>query len=306
MAVTSGTVTATTAAAWIPELWVDATLEAVEFSAVWQKRVSRQFEQFATVGNTFDVRRTPNLSVQTKSSGLSNTINWEVNTEQKHQITVSTVEYAAFMVEDPAKAQILGDTQGYYSKKIGYALTRGREVSLAALPASLSSHTAIGVLGDELTSDDYLLGYQDMITAGLMEDDLTADENFSIVLSPQAWVAALKVDVFTNRQYNTKGDAIQRASIGNIYSFPVYVSNLTKVNGAGHDCVMMHRGCFALVVQKEVSVVSSYIIESIGTGVLGWNLYGTSELTYPPEAVTTGNPGTYTAVDNRGVHLKTV
>lgn len=306
MAVTSGTQTATTAASWIPELWVDATLEAVEFSAVWQKRVSRQFEQFATVGNTFDVRRGANLTTQTKSTGLANTISWETTTEQKQQITVSTVEYAAFMIEDPAKAQIMGDFQGHYSNKIGYALTRGREVTLAALPASLASHTAIGVLANELTSDDYLAAYQDMITAGLMEDDLTADENFSVILSPQAWVAALKVDVFTNRQYNTKGDAIQRASIGNIYSFPVYVSNLTKSNGGGHDCVMMHRGCFALVVQKEVNVVSSYVIESIGTGVLGWNLYGTAELNYPPEAVTSGDPGTYTAVDNRGVHLKTV
>jgi hypothetical protein len=192
------------------------------------------------------------------------------------------------------------DLRAKYERKIGYALSRGREVALTALVASLSTNT-VGALGVELTSDDYLAAYQKLIEAGLMEDSLDAGEDFSIFLSPAAWIAALKVDVFTNRQYNTAGDAIQRARIGDIYGFPVFVSNLMTVNGAGHDCVMMHRDCFALIVQKEVPVRSMYKIDNLADAVVGWNIFGVAELNFPPE--TAGGGG---AVDNRGCNLPTV
>lgn len=216
------------------------------------------------------------------------------------QITVATHQYAAFLLEEVVQVQANQDLRPKYERKIGYALARGRDVALAALVASLSTNT-VGALGVELTSDDYLSGYQKLIEAGLLEDDLDAGEDFSIFLSPAAWIAALKVDVFTNRQYNTAGDAIQRARIGDIYGFPVFVSNLMTANGAGHDCLMMHRDCFALIVQKEVPVRSMYKIDNLADAVVGWNLFGVAELNFPPE--TAGGGG---AIDNRGVYLLTV
>lgn len=297
------TLTTTTHANYIPEIWAQEALEAVEFSAVFQKRVNRKYEAVARVGDTVHIPYRSNLNTQSKaySGGLADTINWQNVTENMQNITIQTVEYAAFLLEDVVAAQANQDIRQGYTRKIGYALTRGREVSLAALVDDLASGNDVGTLNVELTSDDYLTAYQNLLTAGLLEDNVDPGADFSVILSPQAWVAALKVDVFTNRQYNTAGDAIQRASIGNIYGTSTFVSNLTNSNSSGHDCVMMHRDAMALVVQKEVPVKSAYIIESLGDGVVGWNLYGVSTLAFPPETMGGG-----AATANRGSYLKTV
>jgi hypothetical protein len=295
----NATITTTTAAQFIPTLWSAGTLNAIEFAARLQKRVNTSYKSELKVGNTLTIPRVSNLSTQTKSSGVSSVVVFEAITETSQTITVSTHEYAAFLLEDIAKVQAKADIRSKYEKKIGYALARGREVTLFALAASLSQ--VVGTLGTELSSDDYLAGYQKLIEAGLLEDDMSPDDQFSIFLSPAAWIGALKVDVFTNRQYNTEGDAIQRAKIGNIYGMPVYTSNLVTASGAGHNNLMMHRDCFALIVQEEVPVRAQYKIDNLADAVVGWNVYGVAEMNYPPET-----PGGSSAVDNRGVLLRSV
>lgn len=297
MGISSATLTTTTHANFIPEEWSTEALMAVEFAAMFQKRVNRKYESVLKVGDTVNIPRQSNLSTQTKSSGLSNVVVWEAITENLQTISVATVEYAAFLVEDPAAVQMNQDVAAGYSKKIGYALSRGREVTLTALIASLSQ--TLGALGTPLTPDEYLSAHRLMLSAGIIPDNMSANDDFSLFLSPEEWVSALKVEEFTNRDYNSEGDAIQRARVGKIYSYPVFVSNLMTANGAGHDLALMHRDCFALVVQEEVPVRSDYIIESLGSGYVGWNLYGVAEMNFPPET-----PGGGSAVDNRGVYLK--
>lgn len=302
MAVSDASVTTTTAAAFIPELWSDGALEAVEFGATIQKRVNRSFESDLSFGDILDIGRISNLSTQSKSSGVSNTILFEAITQTKQQVTVATHEYAAFLIEGVVEVQANQDLRARWEKKIGYALARGRDVTLANVFQNFASNTAIGTYGVELSSDDYLSAYQNFLTAGLLEDDVTPDEDFSVFLSPAAYTAALKVDVFTNSRYNEAADAIQKATVGNIYGMPVYVSNLLRSPSAGqHDCVAMHRDAIILIVQKEVPVVSQYLIRNLADGVAGWNLYGDTRVQFPAEA-----PGSESLTDNRATLLKTV
>jgi len=205
------------------------------------------------------------------------------------------------LLEQVVNVQANQDLRQRYSKKIGYALARGRDVNLANLFPNLTTNV-VGTYGVELASDDYLNGWQLLAQAGLLEDSPDPGEDFSIFLSPAAYAAALKVDVFTNRLYNTEGDAIQRAHIGDIYGFPVYVSNLLNVPAANqHACAMFYRQSFGLIVQKDIPIASQYLIRNLADGVVGWNLYGDARVLFPPET-----PGGGTAVDSRGVLLKTV
>ena len=301
MAVTDAAITVNTAAAFIPEIWADGVLEAVEFASVIQKRVTREYEgEIRQLGDTVHIPRLSNLTTQTKAPGVTNPIAFEAISETEQIITVATHEYAAFLIEDVVQVQARVDLRARYERKIGYALARGREIALANLFGGLSQY--VGAWGVELTADDYLAAWQKLAEAGLLEASPDPGEDFSIILSPAAYAAALRTEVFANRQYNTQGDAIARARVGDIYGFPVFISNLLKVPAAGaHDCVAMHRSCFALAVQKEVGVRSQYLIRNLADGVVGWNLYGVAELNYPPET-----PGGGTAVDNRGVWLRTV
>jgi hypothetical protein len=216
-------------------------------------------------------------------------------------MTVSTQEYAAFLLEQVVEVQANQDLRNRYTRKIGYALARGRDVALAAQFGNLTTNV-VGTLGVELTPDDYLSAYQDLATAGLLEESPDPGEDFSIFLSPQAYVGLLKVDQFINSDYNANANAIQRAMIGKLYGLNVYMSNLLNAPAGGqHNCALFHRMCFGMVVQKEVPVASQYLIRNLADGVVGWNLYGTARVQFPPET-----PGGGSAVDNRGVLLRTV
>jgi hypothetical protein len=301
MAVTDAAITTTTHGVFIPEVWADGVLEAVEFAAIIQKRVTREYEgEIRQLGDTVHIRRLSNLTTQVKNAGINNPINFEAVSESEQVITIATHEYAAFLIENVVQVQADVDLRARYERKIGYALSRGREVALAALIPGLSQ--VVGTYGVELTPDDYLAGWQKLAEAGLLETSPDPGEDFSIILSPAAYAAALRTELFVNRQYNSEGDAIARARVGDIYGFPVFISNLLNSPGPGqHACVMMHRGCFALAVQKEIGVRSQYLIRHLADGVVGWNLYGVAELNYPPETPGGGSP-----VDNRGVLLRTV
>lgn len=293
-------ITTTTANVFIPDVWSDGVLEAVEFAAVIQDRVTRDYEGvISKMGDTVHVPRLSNLTTQTKAA--STQITFEAITETEQTIAINVHEYAAFLVENIVEVQNKYDTMQMYQKKIGYALARGREVHLAANRLSALSST-VGALGVELAAEDYLTAWQRLAEAGLLENNPDPTEDFSLFLSPAAYAVAMRTDVFINRQYNPEGNAIQKAHVGDLYGLGVYLSNLLTSPAPGqHRCVAMHRGAIALAVQEEIPVRADWLIRDLGDGVVGWNLYGDAILSYPPET-----PGGGVATDNRGVQLLTV
>lgn len=300
MAVVDASITTTTAVNFIPQIWSTEALTAVEFAASIQKRVYTDWQGEMSIGSTFNIPRISNLTIQSKASGVQNTINFEAIAEGVQQLTISTHQYAAFLIEQVAAVQVNQDLRQKYTKKIGYALARGRDVALATNISNISTNV-VGTLGVELTSDDYLRAWQLVAEAGLLENSPDASDDFSIFLSPAAYSAAMKVDVFTSLDYNKEADAITRAHIGDIYGFPVYLSNLLVASGGGHRCALFYRQAFGLVVQKDVPTASQYLIRNLADGVVGWGLYGNTIVSFPPETAGGG-----VATDNRAVLLNTV
>lgn len=74
MAVTDSSITTTTATNFIPQIWSTEALESVEFAAGIQKRVLTEWKDEMSVGSVFNIPRVSNLTTQSKSSGVSNTI----------------------------------------------------------------------------------------------------------------------------------------------------------------------------------------------------------------------------------------
>jgi hypothetical protein len=301
VAVVDASMTPTTHAAFIREAWADDALTAVEFAGMIQKKVTREYEgEIKRGGDTVHINRVSNLQTSQKATGIGNTISFEAITEGEQSLVIDTHEYAAFLIEEITSVQANTELRSKYSNKIGYALSRGREVKLANMFQSLSQ--SVGAYGVELTTDDLLAGWTKFAEAGLVEAAVAPGQEFAVFLSPAAYAGLLKIDVLTNRDYNPGADAIGRAYVGMLYGFPVYVSNLLRSPAANqHDGVMMHRAALALAVQQIVNVRSQWLIRNIGDGVVGWNIYGTVELNYPPET-----PGGGAALDNRGVLLKSL
>lgn len=297
----TGNITRTTAAKFIPQIWSTGVLEALEFAQVLQTRVTREYEgDIRKGGDTVHVPRLSNLTTGTKAAGTD--ISFETITETEQVLTIATHEYAAFKLESIVQVQSSYDLMSKYQKKIGYALSRGREVTLANLFQGLTQN--VGTYGTELLADDYNSAWLQLALTGLLESSPDPGADFSICLSPAAYAALLKTDLFVNADYNptNNGAAVDRAMVARVFGANVYMSNLLRVPSANqHDAAMFHRSCFALAVQNEVPVKAMYIIESLADAVVGHNIYGTSTLSYPPET-----PGGGSAVANRGVLLKTV
>lgn len=301
MAVTDASITASSAGVFIPELWRKGTLDAVEFGAIIQKRVNTDYKSDLTVGNTLHIPRLSNLSTQTKTSGIGNTISFESITETKQDITVSTHQYAAFLIENVAEVQTNQDLRAPYERKIGYALARGRDVSLAGLFGSIT-YASVGALGQELLFQDFLDMWTNWSKAGLLEESPDPGEDFSIILSSSAYANLMKIDQITNKDYAGTGDALTRATIGRFMGVPIYTSQLLASPAAGQvNAVAFRRDGFALIVQKEVPMKSQFLIRNIADGIVGWNLYGQAEVLFPPET-----PGGGTAVGNRNQLVKTL
>src|SRR3712207_5136000 len=125
----TGPITRTTADKFIGEVWSTGVLTAVEFATVIASRVTREYEgEIKKGGDTVHIPRLSNLTTGTKAAGTD--VNFENITETEQTLTISTHEYAAFKLESIVQVQSNYDLQAKYQKKIGYALARGREVTL--------------------------------------------------------------------------------------------------------------------------------------------------------------------------------
>ena len=309
MAVSDAMMQNTSGAAFVSELWSTGAIEAVQYASVFQNRVNRGYEKQLKVGDILNIPNMANLNTQDRQFGTpaitTDDIKFESITEATETITVNKHQYAAFLLDSVLQVQANQDLMKGYQQKIGYAIARGTEVNLAALVAGYSTNV-VGTLGVEMTIDDWLSVYQKLGERGLLEDSPTPGSDYSLILGPAAYTALLKIDEFINRQYKTDGDAMARARVGEILGMEVYRSNLVTSNGAGHDCVALHKSGMALIVQEEVPVISQYMIRYLSDGVVGWRLFGSTRVAFPPEATTSGGPSSYTAAEDRAVYVKTV
>lgn len=300
---TSTNITATTAANFIPELWAANTLDAVEFATMWAKLVCRDYEgDIKNYGDTVHIPHVSNYTAQTKSSGISNVVEFESMTHNRTDISVDTHKYAAFQVEKFAQRQALPGFVEKQTKKLGYALARAMDVSVAALPQNFSA-SIVGTYGVELTDNDYNSAWQKLAEAGVVEENAT-NGDVVIVLSAAAYAAALRTDRLVNRDYagEAGADALRRAKIGQILGSDVHMSNLCRAPSAGqHDCAWFHKDAMCLAAQQMPEVERDKIIEQLSEAVVVHTIYGVAELSRPVETA-----GSVSTTDNFGVLLRTV
>ena len=288
---TSYSQTTTTHAQWIPEVWASAAQKAVEFDQVLNSRCNHEYEgDLKNWGDLVNITTLSNLTAQTKSSGYTNTAQYDVITETVQQVQVTSHYYSAFLTEHPPEVQSKYSFD-QYTGTIGYALNRKMETDISALFASYSVYT--GTLGSEPTDDDILYCWQKLGEAGTPEGDR------SMFLTYASYAALLKMDKFINRQYVTTGSAVEKAKVGNIYGMDVYISNLLTSNGAGYDCAVQHKQQVISIQQLKPKVMRTWDPDFLGWKVTADILYKAAETDRPPETAGGG-----AVVDTWGVWLK--
>ena len=286
------TVTTTTAACHIPEIWSAETIDAVEGKVVLAGLVDRRFEKDLKVGDTVNVGYISNLTPASKTANTN--ISLEAVTEASEILTVDQHEYVAFGVENIVEVQSKTDLRAKYTKKAGYGLGSSMDELLAACAASFSHY--VGTLGVELTDDDLIRAWQ------YLEDFDMPEEDRFIYLKPAAYAGLMKLDKFMHADYvGGGGKGVRNAYVGKLYGANVHTSTLAYSASSG-QCAgwFCHKSGVALV-QQQIRTRSDYVIERDADVVLATNIFGYTEVLIPPKT-----EGGGTAVDYANVYLRTI
>lgn len=288
----ASTVTTTTAANHIPEIWDTETIDAVEGKVVLAGLVDRRFEKKLKVGDTVNVGYISNLTASALAANTNVTL--EAITEAVEIITVDTHEHVCFAVDNMVTVQAQTNMRKKYTEKIGYALGSSMDEILAALSPSFSQ--SVGTLGLELTNDELLRAWQ------YLEDFNMPSTDRFIYLKPAAYAGLLKLDKFIHADYvGDAGRGVREAYVGKIYGAEVYTSTLCNAP-AGGQCAgwFCHKSGMALI-QQQIKTRSDFVIDRNADMVLGTNIFGKSEILIPP-----ATEGGATAVDYANVYLKSI
>lgn len=304
MAVTDAEMTSNTHNEFLPTVWADDTRDAIEFEEVLSQLVDTHFESQLTVGRILTIPLRANLATQTKTEGVSSTITFQtqnfsgVAATNVQNITISTYQYAASLLNAVVATQSNYDERQRISHSMGYALMRGIEVSIAALFASFSQIT--GTLGADL--DDAILrrSWQYLRDAGI-----TNGANW--IFGPAAVASLFGNDKFTSKDFINGKSAIESAELPALFSYPVFISNLLNAPAAGQtQCALLHREAVILMRQIKPTVRESYLIRNNADGLLAFDLYNASEAVWSAETPPAGTSGDsdVTQVDSGAVLIR--
>jgi len=293
---TNSTITTTTAACFIPEVWSTELNEAAEANCVLPKLVKR-IPTSKGCGDTVNIGELGNPQVQYKNANTN--IVFMAITEGSLNLTITVHRCVAFLVEDIVSVQSAIDTRSKYTTKAGYTLAADMEgstsaVGLNTLPASFSQY--VGTLGSEL-------GAEDMIAAWTyLEQADVPKENRFILIAPGALAGLFKIDNFIRKDYGFDGTALTQAHLGQLLGADVYTSTLTNAASGGQsDSWFCHRDGVVLAIQMPMKTAGDYLLAMGGWGVLCQQIYGFKENRIPPKTL-----GGAAGTDTFNVWLKTI
>ena len=203
-----------------PDIWSKAVLRATESNLLFAKSVNRGFESDASVGKTVKVASIGNLAARAKTENTA--ITYETVAETATTITLNIWSYSAVGIEDIVKVQSIVDVQNEYQQKLGYALAKDIDTSLATDVAGFS--TTVGTLGTALSDANVLSAVQALDNA-----DAPQTDRF-FLMSPAEKVAKLALDRWSNALYIGNGSMPAKSGmLGDMYSINLSVTtNIVK------------------------------------------------------------------------------
>ncbi|KKL88871.1 hypothetical protein LCGC14_1920350 [marine sediment metagenome] len=304
MSITDREMTSTTHQDFLPTVWADDTRDAIKFAEVLSKLVNTQYEDDLTIGRVLNIPLRANYNTQTKTEGLSGAHGNDVNFQSMagnnaganfQAVTVSTFEYAAALLNAVVAAQSKYDERQNIASGLGYALMRGVEVGIAALPQSFSQIT--GTLGAD--PDDAVLrrSWQYLADAGVYD-------GANWIFGPSAVAALFGNNKFTSKDFVDGASVIENATLPRLYNHPAFASNLLRAPASGQtECFLAHREAIILLRQVKPQFREQFDIRKLADGIVAYNLYTTVEANWSQEAP--AGDSNVTKVDQGAVLIRT-
>ena len=253
---------------YVPEIWSKELLVHYEHNLVIANLVDRRFEAAYSYGDVVHVANLHNITATVTNS--LNTITLYDSVQNKTDITINQWYHAGVSEPDALRKMSQVDYLKAVVPKIGYALAKQVDDSLATQIISFSQ--TVGTEGVAITDDTLIAAkeYLDLADAPF--------EDRSLILDPESLGDLLKIDKFVRADY-VAGGAIAKGRVGNIYGCPVYITtNLDEINTNYHAGTMMHKQAMALVEVMKPSIEAFRDWTHLSDGIVGQILFGYAEM----------------------------
>jgi N4-gp56 family major capsid protein len=291
----ANSVTTTTAATFIPEIWSDEIVASYKKNLVLANLVTKMNFR-GKKGDTVHVPAPTRGSASAKVA--TNAVTLIAATESEIQILIDKHYEYSRLIEDIVEAQALNSLRQFYTNDAGYALARQVDTDLIQLGRAFNGAT-VGT-NDYATSNTTTKAYigSDGTTAynstssnaaaltdaairrtiqRLDDNDTPMDGRFFII-PPSSRNTLMGLARYTEQAFVGDGSAIRNGEIGNLYGIPVFVTSNADFgagnSGADRICLMGHKEAMVLVEQMGVRSQTQYKQEYLGTLFTSDMLYG--------------------------------
>ena len=303
----TNSVTNTTAATFIPEIWSDEIIAAYEKSLVLANLVNRM-PMTGKKGDTIHIPKPTRGDASAKTS--ENQVTLITNTESEVQVAIDQHYEYSRLIEDITDVQALSSLRQFYTSDAGYALAKQVDTDLFALGKSfgdsdgadwvhsnsfymdastdLTAYAVDTVAAADIFSD---AGFREAVKE-LDDNDTPMDGRFLVV--PPSVVQTIRGITRYNSSDFVSGQPTVNGNIGSLYGIDIYVSTNCPVietaanNAAGGDLkagILGHRDAMVFVEQMGVRSQTQYMQQYLADLFTADTLYGVKVLR-PESALT--------------------
>jgi len=213
-------ITRTSAASFVPQIWANTALEILRSKVVLAKLVTRDSDIAAfQVGDTLNIPYPGAFVANDKAANTAVTL--QVPTATTTSVQLNKHKEASFIVEDAARALANQDIMQRYMEAAIIPIAEQIESDLLGLYSSFSN--SVGTSGTDITATT-------IRSARKKLNDLKAPtDNRALVVSTKDEIAILGDSTLQTFFAFAQAQAPQEGSIGRLYGFDVYVSQLVPV-----------------------------------------------------------------------------
>lgn len=292
----TNSITNTTAAAFIPEIWSDEIVAAYKKGLV-AANVFKKMSFKGKKGDTVNIPAPTRGSANLKGSQAQVTL----NTTSSSIIAVLIDQHYEYsnLIEDITEVQSLSSLRRFYTDDAGYALARQVDTSLIRLGRGFNgSNQANSAYSGAFSGADGTTAYVAGANTGLGaltdaairrtiqrldDNDVPMDGRFFII-PPSSRNTLMGLARYTEQGFVGEvgsNNTIRNGEIGNLYGIPVFVSSnadTTSGSTACRICLLGHKDSAVLVEQMGVRSQTQYKQEYLATLYTADTLYGVKEL----------------------------
>jgi len=265
----TGTMTTTTLANIIPEIWGEKMNDYYRAQLKTAAFFTDLSSDIVGGGDTVYVPNITAMTAHAKTTGSAVTVNNPTDTNIT--LLVQTKMECSFAIEDMDGSQVK-QSYGYIGRQAQNAAHEVAEAYEDAIIALFDNFSqTVGTSAAGIADSNILAALKYLADANVPMD------NRAFFLSPKAvWSDVMSIDKFTLLQNTNGADPVLKGQVGTLYGVPVIESsNIGTTNGSAQNC-LAHKEAI-VHANTGLQVQSNYVPQYLATITTAFMRYGVVE-----------------------------